>query len=165
MLITVKLYGKLREQVRETSIEKGLPATLYIEIGDSRSIFDILYKLEIDENEISHIFANGIYTGSGTQIKDGDRIGIFPSNMALMFAEIPDINAIHIKVKIFPDFKVHGKPELRVKIPKGSTLKSIIKKLRLPKEVLNHKILLNGKLIVDFNFVINANDTIEILPV
>ena len=165
MSITVKLYGKLREHVRETSIEKGFPATLYIEIRDSRSIFDILDELEIDEREISHIFMNGVFTGSGTQIKDGDRIGIFPTNMALMFAEIPDLNSINIKVKIIADFKVYGKSEFHVKIPEGSTLNSIIKKLSLTKQVPNHKILVNGKKSDDYNSVINANDTIEILPV
>jgi len=165
MSITMKLYGKLGERVKKISIGKGFPATLNIEIGDSRSIFDILDKLEIDENEISHIFANGIYTGSGTQIKDGDKIGIFPINMALMFAEIPDLNSIHIKIKIHADFKVCGKPKLHLKIPEGSTLNSIIKKLSLTKQVPNHKILVNGKKFDDYNSVINANDTIEILPV
>ena len=164
MSITVKLYGKLRERVKETSIKEGLPATLNIEIGSSKSIINILDKLEIDENEISHIFVNGVYTGSGTQIKDGDRIGIFPTNMALIFAEIPDLNSIHIKVKILADFKVHGKPELHVKIPDGSTLNSIIKKLNIPRQVPPHKIHVNGKRSDDYNSVINANDTIEILP-
>ena len=164
MSITVKLYGKLRERVKKISVEKGFPATLYIEIGDSRSIFDILDKLEIDEKEISHIFLNGVYTGSGTQIKDGDRVGIFPTNMALMFAEIPDLNSIHIKVKILADFEIYGRPEFHVKIPEGSTLNSIIKKLSLSKQVPNHKILLNGKRSDDYNSIINTNDTIEILP-
>ena len=165
MSITVKLYGKLRERVKKISVEKGFPVTLYIEIRDSRSIFDILDELEIDEREISHIFMNGVFTGSGTQIKDGDRIGIFPTNMALMFAEIPDLNSIQVKVKILADFKVNGKPEFHIKIPEGSTLNSIIKKLSLPKQMPNYKILVNGKRLDDYNSIINTNDTIEILPV
>ncbi len=164
MSITVKLYGKLRERVKETSIKEGLPATLNIEVEGLRSIFDILNTLEIDEKEISHIFVNGVYMGSGTQIKDGDRIGIFPTNMALIFAEIPDLNSIHIKVKILADFKVHGRPELHLKVPDGSTLNSIIKKLNLPSQVPPHKFHVNGKRSDDYNSVINANDTIEILP-
>ncbi|MHA1191643.1 MAG: hypothetical protein ACTSP9_05030 [Promethearchaeota archaeon] len=164
MSITVKLYGKLREQVKEISIENGFPATLNIEVGGLRSIFDILETLEIDEKEISHIFMNGVYTGSGIQIKDGDRIGIFPINMALMFAEIPDINSIHVKVKILANFKVQGKSKLYVKVPDGSTLNSIIKKLNLPRQIPSHKIHVNGKRSDDYNLVINANDTIEILP-
>ena len=79
MTITLKLYGELRERVNETSVEKGLPATVDIEIGNLRKVRDVLYKLEIDEMEISHIFVNCIYTGSDKYIKDGDRIGIFPT--------------------------------------------------------------------------------------
>ena len=164
MSITVKLYGELRERIKEIEQEKGLPATLHIEIGDFHSILDILNKLKIDERELSHIFLNGVYTGSGTQIKNGDRIGLFPTNMALIFAEIPDINSIHIKVKILADFKINGKPELHVKIPDGSTLNSIIKKLNLPRQVPSHKFHVNGKRSDDYNSVINANDTIEIHP-
>jgi len=121
--------------------------------------------LEINEREISHIFVNGAYTGSGTLIKDGDRIGIFPIDMALMFAEIPDLNSIHVKVKIFADFKVHGKTEFHVKIPKGSTLNSIIRKLNLSNQFPNYKILVNGKHSEDYHSVIMANDVIEILPI
>ncbi|MHA1669777.1 MAG: hypothetical protein ACTSV5_04270 [Promethearchaeota archaeon] len=165
MSITLKLYGKLVEKVKKTSIEKGLPATLNIEIGGSRSIFNILDKLKIKEKDISHIFLNGVYTGSGMRINDSDRIGVFPRNMALMFAEIPDLNSIHIKVNILADFKIYGRREFCIKFPKGSTLNSIIKKLNFPKQVPNHKILVNGKQLNDYNSIINADDTIEILPV
>lgn len=159
MTIALKLYGELRERVNEKSIEKGLPATIDIEIGNLRKVWDVLYKLEIDEMEISHIFVNGIYAGSGTYIKDGDRIGIFPTKMALMFAEIPDINSIYIMIN-FKD----GKLDTRLKIPKGSTFKSILKNLRLPKDISDHKILVNGLQLVDDNSVIYTKDRIEILP-
>ncbi|MBY9004746.1 MAG: MoaD/ThiS family protein [Candidatus Lokiarchaeota archaeon] len=158
MTITLKLYGELRERVNEASIEKGFPATVDIEIGNLRKVRDVLFKLEIDEMEISHIFVNGIYTGSGMYIKDGDRIGIFPTKMALMFAEIPDINSIYISI----NFK-EGNLYTHLKIPEGSTLKSILKKLRLPKDIPDHKILVNGIQLVDDNSVIYAKDRIEIL--
>jgi molybdopterin converting factor small subunit len=107
---------------------------------------------------------NGVYTGLGTQIKDGDRIGLFPTNMALIFAEIPDVNLFRIKVKFLHDLVGLEKSELYVKILEGSTLNSIIKKLNLSNQMSNHKILVNGKQLDDYNSVIIANDKIEILP-
>jgi len=162
MSILVKLYGKLSERGKENVREKGLPATLDIEIRDSITIVDILQRLKIEEKEISHIFLNGVYIGPGTQIKVGDRIGIFPTNMALMFAEIPDLNSIHITVKTF---KINGEPEFHIKIPRGSLLNSIIRKLNLSNQFPNYKILVNGKHSEDYHSVIMANDVIEILPI
>jgi len=89
MGIIIKLYGKLREKVNDVDLEKGLPATFKIEDNDVRFVYDILEKLGITENELSHIFVNSKYCGIGKEIKPGDRVGLFPKNMALMFVEIP----------------------------------------------------------------------------
>ncbi len=88
MAILLKLYGKLRENVNVVSLEKGLPVTYSVEDKSVRFIYDILEKYGINENELSHIFVNGRYSGIGKEVRDGDRVGLFPKNMALMFAEI-----------------------------------------------------------------------------
>jgi molybdopterin converting factor small subunit len=90
MPILVKLYGKLRENVKDADLEKGLPVTLNIEECNVHFVYDIVEKFAISEDELSHIFVNGKYCGIGKDIKEGDRIGLFPKNMALMFAEIRD---------------------------------------------------------------------------
>ena len=89
MPILVKLYGKLRRNVKDVDIEKGLPVTLNIEESNFHFVYDIVEKFAISEDELSHIFVNGKYCGIEKEIRDGDRVGLFPKNMALMFAEIP----------------------------------------------------------------------------
>lgn len=88
MGILVKLYGKLRENVKDVNLKKGFPFTFIIEDDNVRFVYDILEKLGIKENELSHIFVNSKYYGIGKEIKNGDRVGLFPSNMALIFVEI-----------------------------------------------------------------------------
>jgi molybdopterin converting factor small subunit len=89
MTILIKLYGKLREYVKVIDLKKGLPVTLNIERSNVHFVYDIVEKFAISEDELSHIFVNGKYCGIGKEIRDGDRVGLFPKNMALMFAEIP----------------------------------------------------------------------------
>ncbi len=89
MSILLKLYGKLRENIKDVDLKKGLPVTLNIEKSDVHFVYDIVEKFAISEDELSHIFVNGKYCGIGEEVRDGDRVGLFPKNMALIFAEIP----------------------------------------------------------------------------
>jgi len=89
MPILIKLYGKLRENIKDIDLERGLPATLNIEESNVHFVYDIVEKFAISEDKLSHIFVNGKYCGIGKEVRDGDRVGLFPKNMALMFAEIP----------------------------------------------------------------------------
>jgi molybdopterin converting factor small subunit len=88
MPILVKLYGKLRENVKEFDLEEGLPVSFNIDPSKVQVVYDILEKLVINENELSHIFVNGNYCGVSKEVRDGDRVGLFPKNMALIFVEI-----------------------------------------------------------------------------
>ena len=88
MPLLIKLYGRLREHLKELNFEKGLPATYSIEDNSVHYIYDILEKYGINENELSHTFVNGKYCGIGKEVRDGDRVGLFPKNMALLFVEI-----------------------------------------------------------------------------
>ena len=90
MAILIKLYGKLRENLKDVDLEKGLPVTFNIEGSVVHFVYEIVEKLAISEDDLSHIFVNGKYCGIGKKIRDGDRVGLFPKNMALMFAEIRD---------------------------------------------------------------------------
>ena len=89
MPILIKLYGNLRENVKNVDLERGLPVTFNIEENNVHFVYDIIEKFAISEDELSHIFVNGKYCVIGKEVKDGDRVGLFPKNMALMFAEIP----------------------------------------------------------------------------
>jgi len=88
MVITIKLYGDLREKSPQLNNDTALPSTLNIEPEELKTVMDILNKFSIIQDEISHIFVNGKYSGSGKEVKNGDRIGIFPKRMGLIFVEV-----------------------------------------------------------------------------
>lgn len=84
MPIKVKLFGDLRKK-----IEPNISGTtsLRFEIDDSKvdRIIDLLKKLTIEENEVTHIFVNGRYAGLKKKIQNGDTVAFFPRNMALLY--------------------------------------------------------------------------------
>ena len=89
MSILIKLYGKLRENVKDVDLKKGLPVTFNVDDKDVHFVYNIIEKFGILEDELSHIFVNGKFCGIEKEIRDGDRVGLFPKNMALIFVEIP----------------------------------------------------------------------------
>jgi len=88
MPIKVKLYGDLREKAPQHNSNTGSPSTLNLEDDEIKTVFDILKKFNIEETEISHIFVNHKYSKPRKEIKNGDRVGLFPKNMGLIFVEI-----------------------------------------------------------------------------
>lgn len=90
MPIKVKLYGDLRKKISQVRSPNGVPSTLNVEIDDIKIVLDVLSKLHINQKEISHIFVNNIYSRLEQEVKNGDRIGIFPKKMGLLFVEIRD---------------------------------------------------------------------------
>lgn len=164
MPIKIKIYGDLREKAPELSINGGAPSTLNIKTDGINSIFDILNKFRINPDEISHIFVNGKYSGPGKEVKNGDRIGIFPKRMGLMFVEIPYANSIIITMKLFADLRNYGPSEASLAIPEGSTINSVIKRYKFPKDLEKLKLLVNGKQNHNRNYVVKNRDTISIFP-
>jgi len=88
MPIKVKLYGDLRDKAPQHNLYAGTPSTLNLEDDEIKTVFDILKKFNIEETEISHIFVNHKYSKPRKEIKNGDRVGLFPKNMGLIFVEI-----------------------------------------------------------------------------
>ncbi len=84
MPIEVKLFGDLRKK-----IEPNISGTtsLRFEIADSEvdRIIDFLKKINIEENEVSHIFVNGRYAGLRKKIQNRDTVALFPRNMAVLY--------------------------------------------------------------------------------
>ena len=132
--ISVKLYGELRERFSYKKVDAGIPNTLEIEVHEFRTVLDILKQLSIDENEISHIFVNGIFSGAGKMVKDGDHIGIFPKRMGLMFLEITKIKSIYTKIILHEELREFGPTEAIVDLPEGSTIDSVLNKYKLSKK-------------------------------
>ncbi len=75
--------------MKDVDLEEGLPVTFNVEDKNVHFVYDIVEKFAIREEDISHIFVNGKYSGIEKEIRDGDRVGLFPKNMALIFVEIP----------------------------------------------------------------------------
>ncbi|MFX1373404.1 MAG: MoaD/ThiS family protein [Promethearchaeota archaeon] len=88
MTIKLKLYGDLREKIIQSSYSIGIPSSIDIKIEGISTVSDLLNKFGINKEEISHIFVNNIYSTPKKEIKDGDRIGIFPKRMGIIFVEI-----------------------------------------------------------------------------
>jgi molybdopterin converting factor small subunit len=164
MSILVKLYGNLREKVKDTDLEKGIPITLNIEGNEINTILDILDKFNIEDNEISHIFVNGKYCGPGKEVRNGDRVGLFPKKMALIFVEIPNLNSIYVTVKLFANLRKYGVPKSVIEMPEGSTIKSVLKKVKIPNEEKKLIFMVNGSPRYDRNLKIKDKDTLAIFP-
>jgi molybdopterin converting factor small subunit len=85
MTIEVRIFGDLKEKM---GFDKGIAGTskvLNLEASQFKTISDILNEFSIDEDEVSHIFVNYTYSSTKKEIKDGDRVGLFPRNMALLY--------------------------------------------------------------------------------
>ena len=83
-MVEVHLYGKLRrftdnQDPRHDSI-------VNVPFSDGDSIEDITQRVGIPLNEVgSNIFLNGEYSALTRKVKDGDRLGIFPDDMRLLY--------------------------------------------------------------------------------
>ncbi|MFX0080915.1 MAG: MoaD/ThiS family protein [Candidatus Hodarchaeota archaeon] len=162
--ISVKLYGELREKFFHKKVDAGIPNTLLIEVNEFKTVLDILNQLSINENEISHIFVNGIYSGAGKLVKDGDRIGLFPKRMGLMFIEITKIKSIYTKIIFHEGLNEVGPAEAIVDLPEGSTINSVLDKYKLSEKRDKIEVIVNGKPIHDEDYIIKDRDNIAIFP-
>jgi len=85
MAILVKIFGNLRKKIEGSNVTNSLPISKHIESNGIETIADILNKLAIKKEETSHLFVNGTYSGFNKKVKDGDRVGLFPKNMSLLY--------------------------------------------------------------------------------
>ena len=160
MPLKVRLYGDLKEKAKKQSTDVGAPITLNIEDKGIETVFDVLTKLVIEETDISHIFVNGKYSETGRRVRDGDRIGLFPRKMALMFLEIAINKFISVKIKFEGDLREQEPAESVIEIPEGSTLKLLLKKYKFSKDKNNIEIMVNEKPCPDINFVLREGNII-----
>jgi hypothetical protein len=84
MPINLKLFGDLRKKL-DPNIKGTLSLKIEIDDPDINRVVDILKKFKIEENEVSHIFVNGIYSGFRKKVKSGYKVSLFPRNMALLY--------------------------------------------------------------------------------
>jgi molybdopterin converting factor small subunit len=85
-MIEIHLFGKLRRFSEQESPLRESIVLLEARAGDS--IRSIVERIGIPMDELGrNIFLNGEYSGLGRPVKDGDRLGIFPDNMQLLYRQ------------------------------------------------------------------------------
>jgi molybdopterin converting factor small subunit len=85
-MIEIHLYGKLRRFSEQKSPLRESIVLLDACNGDS--IRSIVERIGIPMDELGrNIFLNGEYSGLDRPVKDGDRLGIFPDNMQLLYRQ------------------------------------------------------------------------------
>lgn len=85
-MIEIHLYGKLRRFSKQKSPLRESIVLLDACNGDS--IRSIVERIGIPMDELGrNIFLNGEYSGLDRPVKDGDRLGIFPDNMQLLYRQ------------------------------------------------------------------------------
>ncbi len=82
-MVEVHLYGKLRRF--SDNQDPTRHSITHIQAGEADTINDILRRIGIPRDEVgTTIFLNGRYSGLERKVKNGDRLGIFPDNMAMI---------------------------------------------------------------------------------
>ena len=165
MSFLVKFYGDLKKKSLVQSGDSRIPATMEIEINKGCTVFDLLKQFNIEENEISHIFVNGVYCGSGKVIKSGDRVGIFPRRMGIMFVEITKTKSIYAKIILDKSLRQFGPVDTNVELPEGTTIALLLNKYKITMKKHVLKIVINEKRVYKKDYTIRNGDTLEIFPI
>ncbi|MFX0019276.1 MAG: MoaD/ThiS family protein [Promethearchaeota archaeon] len=160
MSINVILYGDLKHKEQQKTNKDINPLTINISNNKINTVYDLLERFNIEENEVSHIFVNHNYCGPGKEIKEGDRIALFPKRMALMFVEIPQSNSIEVRVKLSDDLRKYGPEESIIAIPEGSNLITIFKKYNITNRERDLTILINGIICHDKKVILKSGDVV-----
>jgi molybdopterin converting factor small subunit len=83
-MIDLHLYGKLRRFAPDSDTRSKSVLRIGHESGDT--VRSIVARLGIPLEELgSNLFVNGRYAMLGTPIADGDRVGLFPDDMQLLY--------------------------------------------------------------------------------
>jgi hypothetical protein len=82
-MIELHLYGKLRRFTSEHSAAGE--SVLSVACQDGDSIGEILTRLGVPHEETSNIFVNGELCALSKAVRDGQRVGVFPDDMALLY--------------------------------------------------------------------------------
>lgn len=85
MTVHVRIFGDLKGKVSSEENDPGAAIVLELNASKFNDVSDILSEFSIEEDEVSHIFVNHVYSSTKKKVEDGDRVGIFPKNMGLLY--------------------------------------------------------------------------------
>ncbi len=82
--IEVHLYGKLRRFT--DNLDPSRDSILHIPVSDKETIADIVRRIGIPPEDLgNNVFLNGEYSAFTREVTAGDRVGIFPDDMQLLY--------------------------------------------------------------------------------
>ncbi len=83
-MISVHLYGKLRRFAKDVAPTSQSVVQLPWLSGDT--VGDVIERLGVSVGELgSNLFLNGRYADFESPVSDGDRLGLFPDDMQLLY--------------------------------------------------------------------------------
>ncbi len=83
-MIEVHLYGKLRRY--SDNLDPSRDSVIRIPAAEVATIQDIINRIGIPREELgNNVFLNGGYSDFTRQVNAGDRLGIFPDDMQLLY--------------------------------------------------------------------------------
>jgi hypothetical protein len=83
-LIETHLYGKLRRF--SDSLDPRRESVMHVQVEEGDTIRDVIERIGIPLDELGlNIFLNGEYSNLTRPVRDGDRLGIFPDDMQLLY--------------------------------------------------------------------------------
>ena len=82
-MIELHLYGKLRRftATQETQGE----SVIMVPCQAGECVGDVLTRLGVPHAETSNIFINGALCALSKNVNNGERVGVFPDDMALLY--------------------------------------------------------------------------------
>ena len=83
-MIEVHLYGRLRRVAVERSA--SAESVVSVEHREGDTVGSIVERIGLAHDELgSNLFVNGRYATIDTPVSDGDRLGLFPVDMQLLY--------------------------------------------------------------------------------
>jgi len=84
LMIDIHLYGKLRQFADDQATTAQSIALVSWQPGDT--VGEIVARLGIPQTDLgSNVFLNGRYANLESPVQDGDRLGLFPDDMQLLY--------------------------------------------------------------------------------
>jgi hypothetical protein len=83
-LIEVHLYGQLRRAAAQSGVHR--PSVTWVGMEEG-TVARVLEVLGLDRAEVGNVFINGRYTYAALDltVRSGDRLGIFPTTMRMLY--------------------------------------------------------------------------------
>jgi molybdopterin converting factor small subunit len=85
-MIKVHLYGRLRRFADKQ--DPSSDSVLHLPVEEGETIEDIVRRIGIPREELGrNIFLNGTLSALSRKVEDGDRLGLFPWDMSLLYRQ------------------------------------------------------------------------------